>query len=664
MNKLIINFIIAIFFFQLEIANAHILPQPTSIVVNNGKFIINKNTIFHINQSNLELKQYANRFVNRLQNRSGIFFINPYLQDTISNHCVSIVVQNIVDTLSLEVDESYQISITKNKIELKANSNIGAYRGMETLLQLIKKESSKSFIPNATITDKPRFPWRGLMIDVCRHWVPIHVIKRNIDAMAAVKLNVLHLHLTEDQAFRIESKTYPKLHLLGNDGNYYTQDQIKEIVTYAHQRGIRVIPEFDLPGHATSWLIGYPELASEKKTYVLERNFGVFNPTLDPTKEETYYFLQNFLSEMSTLFPDQYMHIGGDENNGVQWDQNSKIQRFKKDHDLQDNKALQAYFNERLLHILTDLNKKMIGWDEIFQDSLPKNIAIQSWRGKESLYKVATQNYPGILSNGFYLDKAYTANQYYENDPLPTSSILEKRFEKNILGGEATMWTELVNERTIDSRIWPVSAAIAERLWSDEKNCNSEILYLKLSSINHQLEEHGLQHLSYQNALLKEISGTNSVNSITTFVRLLEPIKGYSRHRFFKYNTHYPLNRLVDACYTESYESMEFNTLVNNLCKQKGLCRQRDKINSLLKTWVKSVEDFIALTSQSPALNEAKPLAYLVLELCELSIQKINSPAEFSEEKEVRAKELLIEIKHFNLDVEFAPVSSFEYIFK
>ena len=645
-------------------AQNNLLPQPKEVKISTGTFQLNSKTIIHLTNGSESLNNYVNRFINRLQNKTGLFLKKHSIQDTSSNNCISIQVSNQIDSLYLGMDESYTIKIQTQSIKLIANSNIGAYRGLETLLQLTKSKGKNIYFRNTTINDAPRFPWRGLMIDVCRHWVPEHVIKRNIDAMALVKMNVLHLHLTEDQAFRIECKTYPKLHLEGNDGNYYTHQQIKSIIKYANDRGIRVIPEFDIPGHATSWAVGYPELASQKNgSYTLETKYGVFTPTLDPSKEETYNFLTIFFTEMAQLFPDTYMHIGGDENNGKQWDNNSKIQKFMNVKDLETNHDLQAYFNGRVLSILTQLNKKMIGWDEIYEANIPKEIAIQSWRGKESLYQIAKDGYPGILSNGFYLDKVYSTKRYYENDPLPVDNKLTEVEKKNILGGEATMWSELVNERTIDSRIWPVTAAIAERLWSSTENCNTEKLYSKLPYISSQLESVGLQHLSYRTPLLKQISNLNDVSDILDFVNLLEPLKGYKRHRFITYKTHYPLSRLVDACYTESYTSKNFELLAKTNCVQSGVCRNRDKIKTKLKQWIKSTEAFIKVADQSIALSEAKPIAYKALELMELSWAQVNSPTEISVTKKERAKILISELRNYKLDCKFVAVDGIELLF-
>ena len=302
------------------------------------------------------------------------------------------------------------------------------------------------------------------MIDVARHWQPVEVIERNLDAMAVVKLNVLHLHLSDDQGFRIESLTHPELQGLGSDGKYFTQAQMRSIIAYAGERGIRVVPEFDVPGHATSWVVSHPELASLPGPYSIERHWGVFNPVLDPTQEATYALLADLLGEMASLFPDRFIHIGGDENNGVQWGANPRIQAFIREHGLKDSAGLHAYFNKRIGAILAKTGKRIIGWDEIMNPELPRNCVIDSWRGTEALAASAILGFDGILSNGYYIDLCYPASDHYLPDPIPAESKLTTAERSHILGGEATMWSEWVSPETIDSRIWPRTAAVAERL--------------------------------------------------------------------------------------------------------------------------------------------------------------------------------------------------------
>lgn len=380
----------------------NLMPWPAEINQLATKFRIDQSFKLSIKgPGSKHLSTYAARFISRLSSRTGIFFSEYIPLDNFLGNGLQISYGGEVN-LEVGIDESYTLIISESKISLVSRTQVGAMRGLETLLQLLATDDQGYYFIGSEINDAPRFVWRGLLLDVCRHWMPIEVVKRNIDGMAAVKMNVLHLHLTEDQGFRVESKVYPKLHLLGSDGNYFTQEDIKTIVAYATARGIRVIPEFDIPGHTTSWFVGYPEVASAPGPYRIERRPGIQDPTMDPTKESTYKFLKNFLTEMAGIFPDTYMHIGGDENNGKQWDANPQIAKFKKEQGFMSNHELQAYFNVRIAGILTGLNKRMIGWDEILDSDLPKSIVIQSWRGKKTLADAAEAGYDVLLSNGYY----------------------------------------------------------------------------------------------------------------------------------------------------------------------------------------------------------------------------------------------------------------------
>ncbi|HEU4766865.1 MAG TPA: beta-N-acetylhexosaminidase, partial [Pyrinomonadaceae bacterium] len=341
----------------------NLMPVPASVKFHPGERLT-VDASFRVatrGHSDDRLKAAIARFVKRLEGRT-VFSFTPGL--AVDDQLTQLIVH--CDSAGKTVpglgeNESYAIDITDRQALLKAPTVVGAIRGLETLLQLLSADRNGFFLPGVQIHDQPRFPWRGLMMDVARHFHPVEVLKRNLDGMAAVKLNVFHWHLSEDQGFRVESKKYPKLHQLGSDGNYYTQEQIKEVIAYARERGIRVVPEFDIPGHSTSWLVGYPELGSAPGPYTIERRPGIFEPALDPTREEVYKFLDVFLSEMAALFPDEYLHIGGDENEGKQWDRNPAIQAFMKEKGIKDNHALQAHFNMRLLKILQKNNKKMIG---------------------------------------------------------------------------------------------------------------------------------------------------------------------------------------------------------------------------------------------------------------------------------------------------------------
>ena len=645
----------------------HLLPQPKELNFNEGQFFIANNIKVRVTNPSLKLNNYAKRFIRRLQYNSGVNFLHHEVQDTVSPYEIVIKTNSTIEAIEIATNESYDIKVTSNKVFISAENNIGAYRAIETLLQLITTSKKGSFFKNCHIIDEPRFKWRGLLIDVCRHWIPPHIIKRNIDAMAAVKLNVLHLHLTEDQGFRIESKKFPKLHELGNDGNYYTQEEIKDIIHYANKRGIRVVPEFDIPGHITSWLVGYPKLGSANRKYTLASNYGVFKASLNPTEEYTYQFLDTLLTEMCQLFPDTYFHIGGDENSGMDWDQNKKIQKFMTKMELKNNRDLQTYFNSRILSILTRNKKTMIGWDEIYNTNLPKSVIIQSWRGKESMSSSAKNGFPSILSNGYYLDKVCKLKDYYENDPLPKGINLNENEKNLILGGEATIWSEIVDQTTIESRIWPSTLAIAERLWSSPENCSTENFYTKAPFVSIKLQEFGLTHLNYQDALLGLMSNASSIQNWKPFISAFEPIRGYKRHDFLKktlqYTTTTPLNRLADACYVESFTAREFNTIVNKNCKEGGFCQHRKDIKYWLATWARSAEHFQSISKTSPALSEAHELASKVQEVCELAWRKVNSPSELTDSENQRAKKLISSIDNYRLDIHFAPINGIKVLF-
>ena len=420
----------------------NLMPMPANVQPGAGQLLIDQSfsvavTGFH----DASLDSGVRRFQSHLSKQTGIPFrpktgaTNPTLQIHADHGRESVQ--------KLGEDESYELTITDSGAKLTAPTPLGVLHGLETFLQLVQPSATGFSVPAVTIKDQPRFPWRGLLIDVSRHFTPIDVLKRNLDAMAAVKMNVLHWHLSDDQGFRVESKKFPKLTGMGSDGLFYTQDEIREFIAYAHDRGIRVMPEFDIPGHSRSWFLGYPELSSGSGPYTLEG--GGIDPIMDPTQESTYKFLEKFIAEMAKLFPDAYFHIGGDEVDGKQWDANPKIQAFIHAHNLKNNQDLQAYFNQRLQKIVAKNHKTMIGWDEILHPDLPKTITVQSWRGQKSLAEAAKQGYSGLLSFGYYLDLMWPAARHYAVDPMSGEAAnLNPEEQKRILGGEACQWAEWV----------------------------------------------------------------------------------------------------------------------------------------------------------------------------------------------------------------------------
>ena len=570
----------------------HLMPWPASLQIGSGSLRIDSSfSVALTGHREARLDRAVQRFLRQLSRQTAIPLsatkasAKPML--TVHTDHAGKEVQELGE------DESYTLSITADGGNIEAPTPLGAMHGLQTFLQLVDVAPDGFAAPAISIQDKPRFPWRGLMIDVARHFIPLDVLKRNLDGLEAVKMNVFHWHLSENQGFRVESKKFPRLHTLGSDGLYYTQDEIRDLIAYARDRGIRVVPEFDMPGHSTAWFVGHPELASGPGPYEIERKWGVFDPAMDPTNEKTYKFLDEFVAEMTRLFPDHYFHIGGDEVNGKQWDANPKIQEFKKSHNLATHEALQAYFSERIQKIVTKHGKAVVGWDEVFIPGVPKDIVIQSWRGQESLAKAAALGYHGILSNGYYLDLGWPAARHYAVDPTggPAATLTPEQ-QQLILGGESCMWAEYVNAENIDSRIWPRNAAIAERLWSPQNVTDVHSMYARLHAVSAQLEWLGLTHRTHYPQMLRRTAGPSAspeeLSALRTLADVVEPVKDYTREATApaEPTSATPLNRVADAVPLESDVARRFGDLIDAFVSSS--CRDADaaaRLRAQLSAW-------------------------------------------------------------------------------
>jgi len=666
-------FLLVLFFFSFfkngSAQNHDLMPVPASIIYNEQPLKLdNQFRIFMNIEPGSRATKAVERFLRRLDNRTHLFISKSIQSEVIANDGSHLTIKYLRKAeLKVGEDESYKLIVSGKNATLTATTDLGILHGLETILQLMEHDSSGYFIPGVTIDDKPRFPWRGLLIDVGRHFSPVDVIKRNIDGMAMVKMNVLHLHLSEDQGFRIESKVFPKLHELGSNGEYYTQIQVKEIIDYAAERGIRVVPEFDMPGHATSWMVGHPELASAPGPYVIEKKFGVFDPTMDPTKKSTYKFLEKFIGEMANLFPDEYFHIGGDENEGKQWDKNSEIQEFKKKNNLKNNHELQNYFNLKVQAIVKKNKKKMIGWDEILQPGLPSDVMIQSWRGTQGLKDAATKGHQVILSNGYYIDLSNPAWKHYMNDPLPADLGLTTEQEKFILGGEATMWAELVTPENIDSRIWPRTAAIAERLWSDREVNNIPDMYRRLDAASLELESVGLLHVRNQEMMLRRIVGNYDVHPLQIFVNTVEPLKDYNRGgQGIPYSTDLPLTRLPDIAFPESKTARDFRMLCEQRVRKRDISVAKE-IKSYLELWISNHDSLVAVAQHVPALKNWVAMSVTLREISKVGLESLdymNRPNVVTDEWTSTSHRILTDAKKPIDESEFAVLESITMLFQ
>lgn len=587
-----------------------LLPVPGSLRMGTGRLVIDSTTSFAITAfSDARLERALDRFRERLARRIAQP-VSRSVSRTAAPRAIAIDVSGSGMTVQgVEEVERYTLAISADGATLQAATVVGALRGLETLLQLVEGDGTTFSLPALSIADEPRFPWRGLLVDVSRHFMPVDQLKRTLDAMALVKLNVFHWHLSDDQGFRVESKRFPRLHALGSDGLYYTQDEVRAVVRYARDRGIRVVPEFDIPGHSTAWFVGYPQYSAQSPPIAIRREWGGADAIFDPTREATYEFLTRFIAEMVTLFPDPYWHIGGDEVESKHWDSVPRIVAWRKRHGLKDNAALQAHFNRRLSTILTRHHKRMVGWDEILHPDLPKQTVVQSWRGTQYLANSAKQGFHGILSAPWYLDHLKPAADYYTAEPVPQFDELTPAQKQLVFGGEAAMWAEFITAESADSRIWPRLGAVAERLWSPREVTDVADMYRRLELLSDRLEGMGLRVRSHSRRMLATIAPGVDVAPLESLFTAVQP-PGFGQPTNGRgTNQFHPLTRLVDAARPDPAGRWTVERLVRRVALNASDVAARDTILMLFEGWSLLLPKVERLASQSPALAQALPAA-------------------------------------------------------
>ena len=409
--------------------------------------------------------------------------------------------------------EGYHMVVTPNEIQITALTEAGLFYALQTLRQLMpvefgqekKLDINSIEIPCVRISDKPRFTWRGMNLDCCRHFMQVEFVKRYIDLLAYHKMNVFHWHLTEDQGWRIEIKKYPELTKVGawrkeDDGSiyggYYTQDQIREVVAYAAERYITVVPEIEMPGHSVAALAAYPQLSCTGGPFEVEKRWGVFNDIYCAGNDSVFIFLQDVLTEVMDLFPSKYIHIGGDEAPKVRWEACPKCQVRMKSENIKSEEELQGYFNQRIEKFLNAHGRQLIGWDEILEGGLAPGSTVQSWRGMEGGIEAAMQGHDAIMSptSHCYFDYSTTSTNLenvYSFEPVPAELPADKRH--HIIGAECCMWTETAPQDVIDSRVFPRLCALCEVMWSDPTGRNfkefqgrMQVHYKRLDQMNVQ----------------------------------------------------------------------------------------------------------------------------------------------------------------------------------
>ena len=630
----------------------NLLPVPKNLQQQKGSLIIRSDFTVSVqtNGPDTILIKAVNRMYQTLNRWTGLYFSRESIgfKDDSDSSILLVHVKKIV-LPAIGTDESYSLNVTNSHIILDAPTTAGALHGLQTLLQLCTKNGNEFSFPSITINDEPRFQWRGLMIDVSRHFIPIDVLERNIEAMAAVKMNVLHLHLTDDQGFRIESKAYPLLHRKGSNGEYYSQAQIRDLISFAQDRGIVIVPEFDIPGHSKSWFAGYPQLASTPGRYepgppvnfdkIKGNGIGAIMqfmntapfPSMDPSKENTYTFLDKFLTEMAALFPSPYIHIGADENNGVAWKNNPDIVAFMQKKKIATVHELQAYFVKRVQQIIKKKNKQMIGWEELFSKELPKDVIVQVWQNSAYLKKALENGNPTLLSKGFYLDIFMPAYIHYANPDLP--SILASSSENLLKGGEAAQWTEMADKNNIETRIWPRAAAIAERLWSPSTVNDVDDMYRRLFIISKQLDQQGLLHIVNYERSLRLYTNDEDYSALKTLTDVLTPIKGYkkllarvSMPAARLYQTA-PLIEASDFLFVDSEVEWKFRAAVRSYLQNKDVLSEKI-IDNYLTLWQnnhKTLENLFATTKQLEQIKEHSRNLSIVAAIGKTALDKIKA---------------------------------------
>ena len=518
---------------------------------------------------------------------------------------------------TVTMDESYSLDVSEDVINISSPSSWGACRAITTLYQL---QRTGGLVRSVSISDSPRFAWRGLLIDVARHFLPIALLERVLDGMALLKLNVLHIHLSDDQAFRFESFAFPKL----ASEKHYSQSELTSLVAYAADRGIRVVAELDVPGHVTSWIVQYPEWGvSEAQT---SKRFGVHRACLDPTSDGLYRDLALLFSEVAGVFPDEYLHLGGDEVHSDWWESDDRLKAFSKARGLSSVPELQNFFSNKMYEILTSLGKRAVAWDEVLHPSMSPYV-IQNWRGASTRDQALVKGFDCIFSSGFYLDLFYPSDMHYLFDPEASQRelfALEDAMKKDmrlahiaeglkwtdrwrtdsvdlsvaagnqnlgtVLGGEACLWGELVSPETLFPRLWSRLPAVAERLWSKEDVTDVDDFYCRLSSITE------LDELNWASEQDKGFLGAGLSKSQIPIAKYFEPAKWYFRllgEQVLKarieggempisrpYDMASPLDRVVDFLTPESIDAR----------KIRGL-KDRESLLILMNLWASQKPD-------------------------------------------------------------------------
>jgi hexosaminidase len=531
-----------------EDPNLGIIPAPVSIARKAGTFHLT--TATRLAATGTEAQQVAGMFNAFLKENYGYTLKTTQESAPGNNSIVLAIRENVAPK------EGYRLAITRKSIAIQGADGPGLFHGLQSLIQMLPVEKQADYtLPCAIINDYPRFTYRGMHLDCGRHFFPVSFVKEYLDMMARYKFNTFHWHLTEDQGWRIEIKKYPRLTTIGSRrnetvighnsgkydgkpyGGYYTQDQIRDVVQYARERYITIIPEIEMPGHSLAALTAYPLLGCTNGPYQVGTKWGVFKNVYCAGKESTFQFLENVLTEVMALFPSHYIHIGGDESPKDQWKTCPYCQKRIKDEGLKDEHGLQSYFISRMEKFLNAHGRDIIGWDEILEGGLAPNATVMSWRGEKGGIAAAKQHHDVIMTPGSwcYFDHAQSRSKkeplniggylplskVYGYNPVPPE--LNTTESKYIIGVQANLWTEYIpSVKQAEYMIMPRMMAMAEVAWTPLKEKNYDNFLLRVPRQLQYLDDKGIHFRIPEPAGLQ----SDTVSSRKVVVKLQPAVPG------------------------------------------------------------------------------------------------------------------------------------------
>ncbi len=506
----------------------NIIPEPVEAKTFSGVFVLDSNTAI---LSNIEGEEGEN-LINYLANHIESYYkINPINRGFSADRRKGDIFLKLDEKEDIPA-EGYRLRVTNRGVTVTSKDHAGLFYGIQTLIQMMPSTSeslTQVSISHAEVNDYPRFRWRGLHLDVCRHFMPKEFVLKYLDYMAMHKLNTFHFHLTEDQGWRIEIKKYPLLTQIGSireetlvghgrsskeydgtpHGGFYTQEDIKEIVDYASKLYITVVPEIEMPGHALAALASYPYLGCTEADYKVATRWGVFHDVMCAGKESTFEFIEGVLDEVLALFPSQYIHIGGDECPKTRWEECKLCQQRIVDEGLKNEHELQSYFIQRVERYLNSKGRKLIGWDEILEGGLAPNAAVMSWRGEEGGIEAAKQSHYVVMTPGshcyldHYQDSPETEplaiggftplEKIYSYEPVPEALTSEEA--KYIMGAQGNVWTEYMKSPShVEYMVYPRAAALSEVVWSPKKERDYSGFLVRLREMTKRYDHYGINY--------------------------------------------------------------------------------------------------------------------------------------------------------------------------